>query len=108
MSGKRWLLVLAAVVLIVLGAAAALLLVVLPRYVEAKVLSTAEEQGVTLEPADISFGWGWVQITQVRVSLDKVRSVAMQVGRIESPSTAWLRSPSSSRTPSPRFAIASC
>ncbi len=69
--------------LVVLGAALALLLVALPRYVEARVLSTAEEQGVTLEPADISFGWGWVQITQVKVSLDKVRSVAMQVGRID-------------------------
>jgi hypothetical protein len=73
-------LVLAAVLL---GAGAALLLIVLPRYVEAKVLSTAEEQGVTLEPSDVSFGWGWVQITQVKVSLDKVRSVAMQVGRID-------------------------
>jgi hypothetical protein len=76
-------LVLAAALLVVLGAAAALLLVALPRYVEAKVLSSAEEQGVVLEPADISFGWGWVQLTQVKVSLDKVRSVAMQVGRID-------------------------
>jgi hypothetical protein len=76
-------LVLAAALLVVLGAAAALLLVALPRYVEAKVLSSAEQQGVVLEPADISFGWGWVQLTQVKVSLDKVRSVAMQVGRID-------------------------
>ncbi len=74
--------VLAAALLAVLGAAAALL-VVLPRYVEAKVLSTAEAQGVTLEPSNISFGWGWVRITQAKVSLDKVRSVAMQVGRID-------------------------
>jgi hypothetical protein len=82
-SGKRWLLVLAAALLLVLGAAGVVLLVVVPNYVEAKVLSTAEAEGVTLEPSDISFGWGWVQITQVKVSLDKVRSVAMQVGRID-------------------------
>jgi len=76
-------LVLAPVALLVLGAAGVLLLVVLPNYVEAKVLSTAEAEGVTLEPSDIAFGWGWVQLTQVKVSLDKVRSVAMQVGRID-------------------------
>ena len=81
-----------------LGAAVALLLVLLPRYVEAKVLSSAEAQGVVLEPAQISFGWGWVQITQVKVSLEKVRSVAMQVGRIDVKLAGMTRNPSSSRT----------
>jgi hypothetical protein len=68
---------------LLLGAAAISLLVLLPRYVEGKVLSTAEAQGVTLAPEDISFGWGWVQITQTKVTLARVRTVEMQVGRID-------------------------
>lgn len=83
MNGKRWLLVSAILAALLLGAAAIVLLVLLPRYVERKVLSTAEAQGVSLTPEDISFGWGWVQLTQVKVSLDKVRTVEMQVGRID-------------------------
>ncbi len=83
MSGKRWLLISLFAVLLALGAAGLALLFVLPRYVEAKVLSTAEDQGVTLKPQKVAFGWGWVQITQVSVNLDKVRSVEMQVGRID-------------------------
>jgi hypothetical protein len=68
---------------LLLGAASIVLLVLLPRYVEGKVLSSAEAQGVSLKPQDISFGWGWVQITQARVELDRVRTVEMQVGRID-------------------------
>ena len=83
MSGKRWLLVSAIVGALVLLAAAIALLVLLPRYVEGKVLSTAEAQGVHLQPENVSFGWGWVQITQVKVNLDRVRTVEMQVGRID-------------------------
>ncbi|HYQ45686.1 MAG TPA: hypothetical protein VER11_27120 [Polyangiaceae bacterium] len=83
MNGKRWLLVSAIVGAVFLGAAAIALLFLLPRYVEGKVLSSAEAQGVTLTPEDISFGWGWVQITQVKVRLDRVRTVEMQVGRID-------------------------
>jgi ADP-dependent NAD(P)H-hydrate dehydratase / NAD(P)H-hydrate epimerase len=82
-NGKRWLLVSAILGALLLGAAAIALLVLLPRYVERKVLSTAEAQGVSLTPEDISFGWGWVQITQVKVTLDKVRTVEMQIGRID-------------------------
>jgi ADP-dependent NAD(P)H-hydrate dehydratase / NAD(P)H-hydrate epimerase len=51
--------------------------------VEGKVLSTAEAQGVSLKPESISFGWGWVQINQVKVNLARVRTVEMQVGRID-------------------------
>lgn len=83
MSGKRWLVVLGLIFVLVLGAAGITLAVVLPKWVEARVLATAAAEGVTLEPKDISFGWGWVQITQTRVTLDRVRSVAMQVGRID-------------------------
>jgi hypothetical protein len=68
---------------LLLGAAAIALLVLLPRYVERKLLSAAEAQGVSLTPEDISFGWGWVQVTQVKVTLDKVRTVEMQIGRID-------------------------
>jgi len=82
-SGKRWLLVLGILALLALGGAAVALLIVLPNWVEAKVLSTAKDEGVTLEPQDISFGWGWVQVTQVKVTLEHVRSVAIQVGRID-------------------------
>ncbi len=83
MSGKRWLLVLGLILVLVLGAGGITLAVVLPKWVEARVLATAAAEGVTLEPKDISFGWGWVQITQTRVTLERVRSVAMQVGRID-------------------------
>jgi len=82
-SGKRWLLVSAIFGALVLGGATIGLLVLLPRYVESKVLSSAEAQGVSLKPESISFGWGWVQLTQVKVNLDKVRTVEMQVGRID-------------------------
>jgi len=82
-NGKRWLLVSAILGALLLGAAAIVLLVLLPRYVERKVLSAAEAQGVSLTPEDISFGWGWVQVTQVKVTLDKVRTVEMQIGRID-------------------------
>ncbi len=83
MPQKRWPWILAVVGLLLLGGAGLLLLVMLPRYVEGKVLSTAEAEGVTIKPDDIAFGWGWVQLTQVTVSLDHVRSVQMQVGRID-------------------------
>jgi len=82
-NGKRWLLVSAILGALLLGAAAIVLLVLLPRYVERKVLSAAEAQGVSLTPEGISFGWGWVQVTQVKVTLDKVRTVEMQIGRID-------------------------
>lgn len=59
------------------------MLVLLPRYVERKVLETAAARGVELKPEKIAFGWGWVQVTQARVSLDRVRSVQIQVGRID-------------------------
>lgn len=68
---------------LLLGAAGILLLLVLPRYVERQVLASAEAHGVTVKPDDIAFGWGWVQLTQVKVSLEHVRSVQMQVGRID-------------------------
>ncbi|HET7543640.1 MAG TPA: hypothetical protein VFK05_27395 [Polyangiaceae bacterium] len=83
MNGKRWLLVSAILGALLLGAASVVLFVLLPRYVEGKVLSTAEAQGVKLQPQAISFGWGWVQITQAKVELDRVRTVEMQVGRID-------------------------
>jgi len=82
-SAKRWLLVSAIVGALVLGGAAIGLLFLLPRYVEGKVLSAAEAQGVSLKPEDISFGWGWVQVTQAKVNLSRVRTVEMQVGRID-------------------------
>jgi ADP-dependent NAD(P)H-hydrate dehydratase / NAD(P)H-hydrate epimerase len=82
-SGKRWLLILGLALLVLLGGAGVSLLILLPNWVEARVLSTAEDEGVTLEPKDIAFGWGWVQITQARVTLDRVRSVGIQVGRID-------------------------
>jgi len=88
-NGKRLLLVAVTIGALLLGAAAVVLLVALPRYVERRVLSTAAEQGVTLTPDDISFGWGWVQITQVKVTLDKVRTVEMQVGRIDVALDGW-------------------
>jgi ADP-dependent NAD(P)H-hydrate dehydratase / NAD(P)H-hydrate epimerase len=80
---KRWLLLLGLAALLVLGGAGITLTVLLPSWVRAKVLSTAQAEGVTLEPRDIAFGWGWVQITQTKATLDHVRSVAIQVGRID-------------------------
>lgn len=69
--------------MLVLGAAGFGWLVLLPSYVERQVLATAEARGIGLKPEKISFGWGWVQVTQARVTLDRVRSVEMQVGRID-------------------------
>ncbi|HKO49104.1 MAG TPA: hypothetical protein VJV79_15335 [Polyangiaceae bacterium] len=83
MSAKRWLLVSAVLGALLLGGAAIGLFVLLPGYVERKVLSSAEAQGVSLKPESISFGWGWVQITQAKVILARVRTVEMQVGRID-------------------------
>jgi len=82
-NGKRWLLVSAILAALVLGGAALTLLLLLPRYVERKVLESAEAHGVTLKPEHISFGWGWVQITQAKVNLERVRTIEMQIGRID-------------------------
>jgi hypothetical protein len=82
-TGKRWFVLLGSAAVLVLGATAVLALSLLPNFVETKVLSTARAQGVTLEPKDIAFGWGWVQITQVKMTFDGVRSVTTQVGRID-------------------------
>ena len=83
MNVKRWLLLFSILGAVLLGGAALGLFVLLPRYVESKVLSTAEAEGVSLKPESISFGWGWVQLSQVKVNLDRVRTVEMQVGRID-------------------------
>jgi hypothetical protein len=82
-NGKRWLALFGVPLGLLLGGAAFGLLVVLPKYVAARVVSVAEAEGVTLEPKAIRFGWGWVQITQAKVTLDRVRSVTVQVGRID-------------------------
>ncbi|HEY4104323.1 MAG TPA: hypothetical protein VGM44_10545, partial [Polyangiaceae bacterium] len=83
MTAKRWLLSLGLLSVLVLGAAASAIFFLLPGYVRDRVLATAKAEGVTLEPKEIDFGWGWVELTQTRVTLDGVRSVAMQVGRID-------------------------
>jgi ADP-dependent NAD(P)H-hydrate dehydratase / NAD(P)H-hydrate epimerase len=82
-NGKRWLVLVGIGLGLVLGGTAVALLVVLPKFVEGRVLSTAAADGVTLEPKAITFGWGWVRLTQVKVTLYRVRSVTIQVGRID-------------------------
>jgi ADP-dependent NAD(P)H-hydrate dehydratase / NAD(P)H-hydrate epimerase len=82
-NGKRWLVSIGIGLGLVLGGTALGLLVVLPKFVERRVLSTAAAEGVTLEPKAITFGWGWVRLTQVKMALDRVRSVTIQVGRID-------------------------
>lgn len=82
MNGKRWLVLVGVVFALLLGGAGVALLVILPKYVESKVVSTAHEQGVELEPGEISFGWGWVQVDSSKVQLDRVRSIQAQLGRM--------------------------
>ncbi|HEX3775936.1 MAG TPA: hypothetical protein VHV51_15800 [Polyangiaceae bacterium] len=83
MTGKRWLLLLGLLFVLLLGAAGGVIWLVLPGYVRDRVLATAKAEGVTLEPKEIDFGWGWVELTQTRVTLDGVRSLTLQVERID-------------------------
>jgi hypothetical protein len=80
---KKVLLVLFA--LFVLGALGigVLLAIFVPRFVEREVIAQAEARGFTLEPGDISFGWGWLQLSDAKLSLIGVRGLSATLGIVD-------------------------
>jgi ADP-dependent NAD(P)H-hydrate dehydratase / NAD(P)H-hydrate epimerase len=66
--------------LVVLGIAAAL---TVPRLVEERVVAEARARGVELVPGKISFGIGWVQVTDARLGLLGVRGLSVRAGVID-------------------------
>ena len=71
--------------LLALGAIAlaVLAIVLVPRYVEGEVVRAARERGVDLVPGEVSFGMGWVQVADARMTLIGVRSVELRAGMID-------------------------
>lgn len=66
-------------VLLLFGAVAALYAV--PWLVERAVVQLARARGIALEPGQVRFGWGWVELTSTRATLVGVRSVEVHLGR---------------------------
>jgi hypothetical protein len=58
-------------------------LVIVPRLVRGLVVSTAKEHGVVLDPGELGFGLGWVQLDHPKLSLDGVRALSITVERID-------------------------
>jgi ADP-dependent NAD(P)H-hydrate dehydratase / NAD(P)H-hydrate epimerase len=82
-SVKKVLLVLFA--LFVVGAIGLGVLVALlvPRYVEREVLAEAEARGIQLIPGEISFGFGWLQISDAKLSLIGVPGLKATVSIVD-------------------------
>lgn len=59
------------------------LLVILPRVVRSIVIRTAAERGVELDPGELGFGVGWLQLDHAKLSLSGVRSLTVDVARID-------------------------
>jgi len=78
-SAKKVLLVLFALVLVALVGFGVAALIWVPRYVEREVIAAAKQRGVELEPGEITFGWGWVQVANSRAKLVGVRSVKLGI-----------------------------
>ncbi len=79
MSAKKVLLGLVALGLVVLVGLGVAALIFVPRYVEREVIAAAKQRGIELEPGEISFGWGWVQVANSRARLVGVRSVQLEL-----------------------------
>jgi hypothetical protein len=76
-SLKKVLLVLFALFTVGAIGIAVLLAIFVPRFVEQEVIAQAEARGLTLDPGDISFGWGWLQLANAKVSLIGVRGLSL-------------------------------
>ena len=57
--------------------------VFLPKYVRAQIIEQAKRRGVELEPGEVSFGIGWVQVKDSNLSLVGLPSVRAKVGIID-------------------------
>lgn len=69
-------------VVVALGVGVAVL-VFLPRYVRAQLIEQAKRRGVELEPGEVSFGLGWVQVKDAKLSLVGLPSVRAKAGIID-------------------------
>jgi hypothetical protein len=78
-SAKKVLLGLFAVGLLVLVGLGVAAVILVPRYVEREVIAAAKQRGIELEPGEIAFGWGWVQVANSRARLVGVRSVKLGI-----------------------------
>jgi hypothetical protein len=59
------------------------LFLILPSIVRAVVISTAKEHGLLLDPGELGFGLGWVQLDHPKFTLDGVRALTFDVERID-------------------------
>ena len=57
--------------------------VFLPKYVRAQIIEQAKRRGVELEPGEVSFGIGWVQVKDSNLSLVGLPSVRAKAGIID-------------------------
>lgn len=83
MSAKKILLILFGLIacgLLVLGVSIAL---ILPRLVEQRVVAEARARGVELTPGEVSFGLGWLQVTDSRLTLIGVPGLEVRAGLID-------------------------
>jgi hypothetical protein len=78
-SAKKVLLGLFALGLLVLVGLGVAAVILVPRYVEREVIAAAKQRGIELEPGEIAFGWGWVQVANSRARLVGVRSVKLGI-----------------------------
>jgi hypothetical protein len=59
------------------------LAVFMPRFVEREVIAQAEARGFELVPGKIGFGWGWVQISDAKLSLIGVRGLSASAAIVD-------------------------
>lgn len=83
MSLKKLLLALVGVSLVGVLVLGILAWFVVPRWIERELVAAAEARGVALSPGKISFGLGWVQITDSNATLIGVRGLSAQVGLLD-------------------------
>ncbi len=57
--------------------------VLLPRWIRAEVIASASARGIDLVPGEISFGLGWVQVTDSRATLVGVRGLELSIGLMD-------------------------
>lgn len=83
MSAKKILLVVFGLITGSLVGLGLLAVLVLPRLVEERILAEARARGVDLSPGKVSFGIGWLQIKDARLSLIGVPGLSIRVGVID-------------------------
>jgi hypothetical protein len=66
--------------LVALGVLAAILI---PRFVEGSVIEAAEQRGVLLDPGEVTFGWGWVQLSKAKAALIGVKGLSAEIAIVD-------------------------